>query len=895
MKRGWQLSIVFLWGITLSFCLSIHLSIPGFALTNPIDHKPSQLVQQAQKAYHTGEFERSLELLGQANRIYQARKKYLQQVQILSLISLAQQQLGNWQAAKQNITDGEALIKTLAPSRFKTQALAQIWNAKGHLEFTTAKPQQALEDWEKAEKLYRQGKDLVGVAGSLLLQAQALEKMGYYHRSCDYTLQAFDRSNYNCENLTNLQIETIISRVKREKQPWQIEGLTKLSNTLLLKGKLSQAERFVLAARSINSNLSNSSLTEAEIILSLGNINKAIALKAKALDDESSFELHVTKAIEYYQQLSNNLVSSKIARKYQLPAQLNLLSLYIATNHWSKAQKLADRIQIYPDGKNRDLYAEIKFALSLEQLKHNSVAVKYSWRDIAELYLNTVDRAEKIGDRRAQSYAMGYLGILETKHNDLKLNNTPQELIESALNLAQQIKAPEIAYRWQWRLGKIYAESDRRESAIAPYRAALNTLGSLRQDLASLNKEIQFDFHQQIEPVYKEFIKLLLTGKSRSNLDLANAVDVIESLQVAELDNYFQDACTTFEAKNIGQIDKDAVAIYTLVLPDSLEIIMAMADPNNANRSVFRHHTASIAQQDLETIIKKLRTSITEPDRTLEVKRLSAKLYDLIIRPFETDLSDRQPKNIVFVLDSILQTVPMSVLYDGDKYLLEKYALSLTTGMRMLNLQPSSKKPSFLAGGITKALQVKDYKFSALDNIKSELDLFAERKNKIIVDGDFTAENLIQQLSNTSASHIHIATHGQFSSNPDRTFLLMWQKLLTIKEFSDLLLARRQKIYTPIDLLVLSACDTASGDRYAALGLAGVAVRSGALTTLATLWQVNDESTAALMKSFYRHLKDNSTKAEALRLAQLELWQRSDKDWQVPAFWSAYIAIGNWK
>ena len=122
----------------------------------------------------------------------------------------------------------------------------------------------------------------------------------------------------------------------------------------------------------------------------------------------------------------------------------------------------------------------------------------------------------------------------------------------------------------------------------------------------------------------------------------------------------------------------------------------------------------------------------------------------------------------------------------------------------------------------------------------------------------------------------------------------MWQKLLNIDEFTILLQSRTKKLTSPIDLLILSACDTAIGDRHAALGLAGIAVRSGALSTIATLWQVNDESTAQLMQHFYAELPGKS-KAEALRQAQLKLWQTSGKDWQVPAFWSAYVIIGDWQ
>jgi CHAT domain-containing protein len=192
-------------------------------------------------------------------------------------------------------------------------------------------------------------------------------------------------------------------------------------------------------------------------------------------------------------------------------------------------------------------------------------------------------------------------------------------------------------------------------------------------------------------------------------------------------------------------------------------------------------------------------------------------------------------------------------------------------------------------------LQVNNQSFSALDNVPEELNTFARLDSQVLLNEQFTPANLLEQLNSPSASIIHLATHGQFRSNPEQTFLLMWQQLLTIQDFSSLLQSRIKAVTNPINLLVLSACDTATGDRRATLGLAGVAVRSGSVSTLATLWQVNDDSTTELMKLFYQQLDNNNNKAEALRQAQLKLWQTTGKDWKVPAFWSAYIMIGNWQ
>ncbi|NES82628.1 MAG: CHAT domain-containing protein, partial [Moorea sp. SIO2B7] len=97
-----------------------------------------------------------------------------------------------------------------------------------------------------------------------------------------------------------------------------------------------------------------------------------------------------------------------------------------------------------------------------------------------------------------------------------------------------------------------------------------------------------------------------------------------------------------------------------------------------------------------------------------------------------------------------------------------------------------------------------------------------------------------------------------------------------------------------IELLVLSACKTANGDSRAALGLAGVAVQSGARSTVASLWSVNDRSTSVFMKFFYQELANTQkpiTKAEALRRAQVKLL---DNQYKEPYYWAPYVLVGNW-
>jgi CHAT domain-containing protein len=889
MKSYWQFLIITILGLILSL---------GFSLTLKAQVLPAQLVQQAQQYYQVGEFEESINLLEQANQIYQNQKQTLQQAQVLSLTSLPQQQLNNWEAARQNIAASRRIIVSIAPSNSKSQVLAQIWHIEAHFQFLTGHEQQALEDWKQAEKLYRQIGDRLGIAGTLLNQAQALVKMGFYRRAGNSVLAGFNYPDYDCENLTVFQIQTIIKQATKKAYSWQVEGLNSLGNSLLLMGKLSQAQALIEASQKINSNSPQSSpLNEAKILLSLGNINKAIALQARDRKNWQNFNAHSQIAINYWQQLDNYQKYPYINHAYRLPAQLNQLSLLITNQQWSKAKALVNCINLDTDDNlhQLNLTAAVKFAHSLELLKQHNIPLNYSGQDIANLYLQVIKQAQAVDNRRIQSYALGYLGHLTQEQPNLKLNATPQKLTEQALNLAQADQALEVAYRWQWQLGKLYRQQGQRKIAIASYRSALASLNDLRSDLVTLTTEVQFDFKEQIEPIYREFADLLLQ-RNPSNTDLEMARNVIEALQVAELDNYFQDACTLFKPKRIDQIDRNAAVIYTIVLPKRLEVILAMNDAQSTSGGqVFHYHTQVLSQEKLEATITQLRQYITEPDRMLEVQKLSAEIYDWLIKPFTADLNQQPPKTLVFVLDNILQTIPMSALYDGKQYLIEKYAIALTPGLRLLNPQPTSEQPVVLAGGVSQPLEVANQRFSALSYVTKELNIFtSSNNNQVLLNQQFTATNLINQLNAISPSRIHLATHAQFSSDPNQTFVLLWQQLLNIKDFSSLLLNRQQALTNPIDLLVLSACDTATGDRRATLGLAGIAVRSGSTSTVATLWRVNDDSTAEFMNNFYQQLAIHN-KAEALRQAQLKLWQVSGKDWQVPAFWSAYVLIGNWQ
>ncbi|MEO1376212.1 MAG: CHAT domain-containing protein, partial [Cyanobacteria bacterium J06635_10] len=166
-------------------------------------------------------------------------------------------------------------------------------------------------------------------------------------------------------------------------------------------------------------------------------------------------------------------------------------------------------------------------------------------------------------------------------------------------------------------------------------------------------------------------------------------------------------------------------------------------------------------------------------------------------------------------------------------------------------------------------------------------------KSTLLINENFTDKNLAKNIKSKPFSILHLATHGQFSSNSEETFILTWDGKINVKQLSEFLRDREISESTPLELMVLSACQTAKGDKKAILGLAGVAVRSGARSTLATLWAVKDESTAKFMAEFYKQLnKQGISKAEALRQTQLTFLK--DKDFKHPFFWAPFILVGNW-
>ncbi|MBD3885415.1 CHAT domain-containing protein [Phormidium tenue FACHB-886] len=808
----------------------------------------AQLVQQGKEYYQAGQFAQAAELWQQAAAGYQARGDDRNQALALSNLSSAQQQLGLWSEAEQNITMSLSLLQTPRSAQSDRLVFAQALNTQGSLQFAQGQIEQALDTWKQAAATYAEAGDPDKRLANLLNQAQAQQSLGLF-----------------------LQAKQTLNEVERslQQQPDSLlkaAALRALGDGLRSTGNLENARRVLEQSLAI-AQLFDSPTEIGATLLSLGNV-------ARSQQDR-------TAALKFYQQAALTAPSL-----IQLQSNLNQFSLLIETEQGAPAQSLLPEIQAQLAALSASravVYARINFALSLARWRAAEPSVR-PVQTAAQALAVAVEQARSLKDIRAEAYALGNLGSI---YEQTQQWSEAQALTERALLIAQAVNAADIAYQWQWQLGRLLKAQG--QPAIAAYQAAFQTLQSVRKDLLATNPDLQFSFREKVEPVYRELVDLLLRRSSSSQPDQINlkqARQVIESLQLAELDNFFRTACLEGQAVAIDQIEESSAAvIYPIILQDRLEIILSLPG------QPLYQYTAAVSQPEVEETLMQLRQNLEKPFTTSQGKRLGQQVYDWLIQPIAAELQEKAITTLSFVLDGAFRNVPMAALYDGSQYLIENYSIALTPGLQLFNPTALERnRLQALMAGLTEERNG----FSALANVQRELQsVQTEIPGQILLNETFTSATLQAEIKSNPFSIVHLATHGQFSSNADATFVLAWDKPITVKELGSLLRTTDETREKAIELLVLSACETASGDDRAALGLAGVAVQSGARSTLASLWSLNDESAARLISQFYRELVPSDlSKAEVLRQAQLSLLH--DPNYRHPLYWAPYVLVGNW-
>ena len=872
-RRQLMFGMLVLFGFCLVFITPHSLIRPAQAAVdveqiNQQSTDTAQLSQQARDRFGMGDFESAASLWQAAADIYRDQGDWLAQARALSNLSLAYQNLAQWPEARASIEESLALLNSHVEgvSANRLPVLAQALNSQGNLFLSVGQVSDAIASWEQTSQTYQQVDNQIGYWQSQMNLAQALQADGFYRKSLEVLSKVVEEISAKGDEDTVLNASALrrLGDVQRSVGDWDLSQQN-LEKALAIAQRLQNTEE------------------TSSALLGLGNTHRAQA--------------NADAALQHYQQV----IDLNPAGQVRLQAQLAMLNLLL------ESDQSGDRVQVlWPDIQQQiesvpvnrmAIYHRINWVQNLSRLKQGKTTLQPNqltlpeWETLASSLATAVKQAQTLGDAQAESYALGYLGgIYEQSHQW----QSAKALTAQALTKAEKEDAQHIAYRWQWQTARLLKAQGDVTGAIASYSDAIQTLQTLRNDLVSIHADVQFSFRQDVEPVYREMVDLLLQpnnvsedGTEPSTKDLALARDTLEALQLAELDDYFREACTEVKTPfvHLDQVDPEAAVLYPIILPERLEMIVSYPGGN------LRHYSTQVAEEDLVQATRQLRQTLVIRSRSTYLST-AQQLYDWLIRPASADLAASGVKTLTFVPDGPLKNVPMAVLHDGEHYLVENYRLALMSGLTLTDPKPlPSPSFSILAAGLTQGRAG----FSPLSNVRQEISNIASfsSKNVVLIDESFTQLNLKDNMQARQAPVVHIATHGQFGASPANTFLVAWDELINVGDLDNILKARLLNQQSAIELLVLSACQTAAGDDRAALGLAGMAVKSGARSTLATLWSVNDAATSDFMTRFYKTLSvPGTTRAEALREAQLAFI--TDIGYNHPFFWAPFVLLGSW-
>lgn len=385
------------------------------------------------------------------------------------------------------------------------------------------------------------------------------------------------------------------------------------------------------------------------------------------------------------------------------------------------------------------------------------------------------------------------------------------------------------------------------------------------------------------------------------------------------------------KARQIVEAEPGTVMISPFVLEDKMWLLLT------APGEVYKAFEVKVSRKDLGKAVQEFRdlmeyceqlnAKCTDADIP-KIQQASQKLYNLLIKPLEPELAaNPQIKNLVFALDRVVRYVPMSALYDGKQYLIEKYRVhnilsSALVDVTEPNLQ-ATKDTQVLAMGVSESVAG----LVPLPSVQTEIDnIFKMYSGVKFLNQKFDFRTLRDNLAGKQI--LHLATHGEFVSNKKdkkvktyESYILSGTGKLTISQIQDL------RGLGKIHLVVLSACRTALADSLTQDGLeinsmAYEFMNEGAKSVIASLWLVSDASTAQLMEEFYKNLATGKmTKSEALRQAQLSLLhankatkdndkqrggivptpkpglsprdQQNSNKYSHPYYWSPFILMGN--
>jgi CHAT domain-containing protein len=595
----------------------------------------------------------------------------------------------------------------------------------------------------------------------------------------------------------------------------------------------------------------------------------------------------------YPEALAHYRKSLALAQQAHAPVLTAKLRSNIVQIEWGKAafETALAAMQALPDSHDKRLGL-----LKLAQLAIEHPEMKWV---VYEILQAVSQQAKRFDDRRSAAYATGYLGKL---YEQEQRYGEAERLTLKAIFMS--FDAPERLYFWYWQLGRLYKAQDELPRARAAYQNAIEQLQDLRRATVRGYRLPPQSILKTADAVYFDLADLWLQTARQApddkqrQADLHKARETLELLKAVELENYFQDDCVTAlqaKRKRIDNIltDTHTAVLYPMIFGQRVELLLSFAGGELKQFTLTSEDNQKANFADIDKIVKAFQPQLRNPKSNYRRLLLNSRqLETIFIKTIRPILDARQIRTLVVVPDRLLRTIPFAALHDGKEFLIQQYALAMIPGLTLTETPKRFKRDDIkmFMGGLSESRQG----FSALPNVLHSIKHIKQvcpTETRPLVNHHFIKNRLKNNLVENRYTSLYFATHGQFTGQARSSFLLTYNDKLNLNELEQFMRISQFRD-EPVELLTLSACETAVGDERSALGLAGIALKAGARSAIASLWQVDSRSTAQLMTTFYQRIckGPDTSKAQALQAAQKLI----QKQYKHPYYWAAFLLIGNW-
>lgn len=751
-------------------------------------------------------------------------------------------------------------------------------------------PQEAMKLYEQANQYIDQG----NLTQALTTLKQALTQ---FQALGDQVSEAGILNDIGLVYRNQGQYETALEYAKKalkirqtlNEQSGIAQTITNIAQVYSLQGNYPQAIEYFENALKIVENLGETQ-SQGYILTNLGAVYQNLGQYQKA---HSYFEnsLSIFQQLNQYWEaaiLFNNIASNYVyQRQYEQAKPIFEKALTLS-------QKIGDQ-----QGIAQNL---VNLAAVYDRLEQYPKAL--------EFYQQGLELATQVGDLSLIGQALNNMGTVYRL----------QKQYESAISFYQ--KALEVRTKIGEKLGIIITfnnlgvaqfESGKLPQATETLYTAIHQFETLRPGLNDENKIALFErfantysILQQVlisQNQIEKALEISERGRSRAFVEL-----LAKNLDPEDIKKIQVTPPNINQIKQIAQEQQSTLVEYSITVDEkgkNSKLLIWVITPTGKIdfRSVDLTQFPSlgdnlltfISQGSQDQLINNALTGIdTEvsniPERDITNKKLQD-LYQILIEPIADLLPKTPEEQVIFIPHQELLLVPFAALNDANgRYLIESHTIRINPSIQALQLTrqyptaQQSLKTALVVGNPKMPLNLKPLPAS-----ENEAKLIANLLKTQPLIGENASETAVINLMK-DARIIHLATHGLFDDFTGSG--LSGAIALSPSNQADGLLTTAEIMTLKLNanLLVLSACNTASGKITSdgVLGLSRTLIAAGVKNLMVTLWSVDDQRTMELMQTFYQELQQNSDYAQALRQAMLQMIKTHPN----PKNWGAFILMG---